>query len=110
LENEELKKAVKQLQSNLKSQTERSSINEKTAFKYKEQLEKKDKTESNLSDLQHKLSKATSETMIIKEEKHKLRDKIDIIDKEKSVYSHNVPKSKRPQVKTSPILVKTSPV
>jgi len=52
--------------------------------KYKEQLEKKDKTESNLSDLQHKLSKATSEAMIMKEEKHKLRDKIDIINKEKS--------------------------
>ena len=71
LENEELK----QLESNLKSQTERSNRIEKEAFKYKEQLEKKDKTESNLSDLQHKLSKATSEAMIMKEEKHNLETK-----------------------------------
>ena len=40
---------------------------ENEASKYKEQLEKKDKTESNLSDLKHKLSKATPEAMVMKE-------------------------------------------
>ena len=40
---------------------------ENEASKYKEQLEKKDKTEINLSDLQHKLSKATPEAMVMKD-------------------------------------------
>ena len=67
LENKEMKEAVNQLNSNLNSQTERSNRMENEASKYKEQLEKKDKTESNLSDLKHKLSKATPEAMVMKE-------------------------------------------